>query len=70
MLDGCVTLVQVMRHANVLTALTRVHVGDFCLRVQRCIVGEKHPLCLQEAPLFFIVHGLNGEGATLGKLLP
>ena len=70
LLNSSVTLVQIMRHSNVLTALTGVHVSDFRLCMQRCIVGEEHPLCLQEAPLILIVHSLESEGATLRKFCP
>ena len=59
-----------MRHTDVLTALAGVHVSDFRLCMQRCIVGEEHALCLQEAPLFLIVHCLESEGTALGKFCP
>ena len=70
LLNCSITLVEVMRHTDVLTALTGVHVGDFCFRMKGCVLGDQNPLCLQKAPLFFIAHGFCSQNATLGEFSP
>ena len=64
------SLHQICGHADVLTALPRVHVDGLRLGRQRWLVGDEDALRLQKAPLGGVHHGLAGQGLSLRKFRP
>ena len=61
---------EVRRHADVLAALSGVHVGNLGFVGKRWLVGDHDALRLQEAPLFRVMHRLGSQTLPLGELRP
>ena len=61
---------QIGRHADVLTALTWVHVDGFRFGRHGGLIGNQYALGLQKAPLLCVEHRLTRQRLPLGKFSP
>ncbi len=61
---------QIGGHADVLAALTGVHVNGFRFWGHGGLVSDEDALGLEEAPLFSVHHGLTCQGLALRKFSP
>ena len=67
---GGESLDQVRRHANVLAALSGIHVDGFRFGWHGGLIGDKYALGLQEPPLRCVKHGLTCQPLPLCKFSP